>query len=499
MDVAGRKPKPSDIDSFPTVKYWLGQLASSGVTHDVGTYIGTKGTYRLQLIAFNDWLAGREFDVRVQAVRDGKIVRENAQKSFDNVEELLYFGQSGAATDVRRIVSRFLVDPCNERLSLSTRVIMGSAIKSYFNEHDVEFTLKYNKSGNVVSEVTEQPSLSMPELFRMLTYGRVTPLMRAVTLVMLHAGLDVSTLADRFNYSAYAQISKHCGTENYREWDLDKCPIPIQLKRVKTEFQHTTFIGMDALDAIKVYLAWAEDHYGPYDPKGPMFRSARNEPVKTHNIKMKFSAYAKDAMVQKKLAPRKNKISIHELRDLLKSTLLQYGCMEWAAEHVIGHKPNSSYTKPANMSPDALRNEYSKASRALNVFSLMDETLKSIEDPKAVRSREERLTKSIERLQKRNGDTMEMLRKANGRIDEITKEKREIAKENDKLIRDNQKLDMEILELRTERLDLQKKLSRLEEQKVDTKAGIEEVVKLAVRAEFKNRDSKNLPAGSPVE
>ena len=73
---------------FATVRYWQGQLNESGIKNSTSNLTDTRTVYLTRLAAFNEWLPGRIFDMRVQAVADGRIVRETAQKSFANVEEL---------------------------------------------------------------------------------------------------------------------------------------------------------------------------------------------------------------------------------------------------------------------------------------------------------------------------------------------------------------------------------------------------------------------------
>lgn len=76
----------------------------------------------------------------------------------------------------------------------------------------------------------------------------------------------------------------------------------------------------------------------------------------------------------------RHKISSHEFRDLLKSTLLACGVRPNVADHVIGHKPKDSYEKQAILYPENIREEYSKASRKLNVFSNISYYMKRLED-----------------------------------------------------------------------------------------------------------------------
>ena len=133
---------------------------------------------------------------------------------------------------------------------------------------------------------------------------------------------------------------------------MDKCPIPIQLVRVKTAVPFTTFIDRDALSALKDHLAWREENHGPHDPDGPIFLTTWNRPVSVKWVSKIFFRFAKSAQVQRRLGKYSFKISAHEVRDLLKSTLMMCGCDEYAADHIIGHAPNNLYSKAPELYPE---------------------------------------------------------------------------------------------------------------------------------------------------
>lgn len=59
----------------------------------------------------------------------------------------------------------------------------------------------------------------------------------------------------------------------------------------------------------------------------------------------------------------------HELRDLLKSTLIVSGCMHYVCELAIGHTVGDSYEKQDKLYHDKSRSEYAKASSKINIFS----------------------------------------------------------------------------------------------------------------------------------
>ncbi len=244
-----------------------------------------------------------------------------------------------------------------------------SAIKSYFDAHDVATNVKFNGKKRDEIEVTEEPELEIADFYKMMTANKVDLMVRAVMLVKFQAGLDSSTLADRFNFYAYQQIAKWCGTDDHKAWGHDKCPIPVQLVRVKTGVKYTTFIDRDALDAIKAYLSWREERRGPRDPAGPIFITTRNEPIHGEWISDAFRRLSRSSKAQRRLGNGVLKLRPHKTRRLLKSLLMECGCAEWAADHVLGHKAKDPYTGPAELFPRRLREEYAKASHKINVLS----------------------------------------------------------------------------------------------------------------------------------
>ena len=133
-----------------------------------------------------------------------------------------------------------------------------SAIKSYFvkNESPLPFSFDPEVIYDNTKSNMEKTSLSLEEIFMMLTKGKPNIMEHALVLCKFHRGLDNITFADSFNYESWKQMVEYFGTDNYNNWDVTKCPVPIKLLRVKTQFIHTGFLDVDAIDALKTYLKY---------------------------------------------------------------------------------------------------------------------------------------------------------------------------------------------------------------------------------------------------
>ena len=169
------------------------------------------------------------------------------------------------------------------------------------------------------------------------------------------------------------QLEIYFNSENHNSWDLQKCPVPIKLVRIKTGFLHTGFLDRDAIVSLQEYLDYREKKTGQKMSKdSPMFLTKHGRPISTAWVSTHFERLSTRAGLHKPIPGyRATRYSItpHELRDLLKSTMIDCGCRPDAADHFIGHKPKDSYEKQTILYPESLRKQYFKASKKINIFS----------------------------------------------------------------------------------------------------------------------------------
>ena len=244
-----------------SVRFWIGQLNHSKMKN-VGNGRGTRRAYAEQLEAFDGWLSGTKFPAERGSNRDGKTGR-----SFSDVEELLRFCEDSdhGAQAARRAVRQYLAELAESGYSLSTAVLKCAAIKSYFAAHDMQVDVRVDRKRHASHDVRDDSEMNLLDFYKMMISGGMDAMTRAIMMVKFQAGLDSSTMADRFNFEGYPQIVRHFGMEDYAAWDLDRCPVPIKLVRVKTGMQYTTFIDRDAVVHLQDYLRWKEDRYGKHD------------------------------------------------------------------------------------------------------------------------------------------------------------------------------------------------------------------------------------------
>jgi len=127
-------------------------------------------------------------------------------------------------------------------------------------------------------------------------------------------------------------------------------------------------------------LIYKIKRHGSHDVNDPLFLNHYGNPITSNWISNRFFTLAERAGIQKNISKNQYKIEAHEVRDLLKSTLIDSGCRMDVADHVIGHKPKDSYEKQAKLYPETLRKEYTKASKRLNIFTKFTSVVNGTDD-----------------------------------------------------------------------------------------------------------------------
>ncbi len=86
----------------------------------------------------------------------------------------------------------------------------------------------------VESAVSDEMPMTLDDLYKTIRNGNPGIMMRTIMIVKFQSGMDSSTLADRFNFEGYGQLVRYFKTKDHSMWDIDMCPVPIKLVRVKT-------------------------------------------------------------------------------------------------------------------------------------------------------------------------------------------------------------------------------------------------------------------------
>ena len=371
----------------------------------------TQRAYFYHLWNFSKWLTGKKFEYDKYYQQDDNIYkRQTKNVTLKHLEHLLKLYENSSSNDkpFRKIIRQYLNDPCHAQKKASSLNVTVSAIKAYFkhtDNNDFDFSFDPKVGHQSVDDEKGEAMFTLEDFLKILTVGKPSITQKAVMICKFHRGLDTSTLVDRFNFQAWEQLVKYFGTEIYTKWDLDKCPVPIKLMRIKKDFIHTGFLDRDAIDSIQTYLDYRFKKTGKTMQEGePLFLNVKNEPITPSWVRQSFSKLAQTAGIQRKLKgynlrARYEKDS-HELRDLLKSTLLDCGTRYDVADHVIGHMPRDTYEKQLTAYySDSMRVEFMKASGKLNIFSNISKYMKGSSELQNLYSENEKMKVKISEVE----------------------------------------------------------------------------------------------------
>jgi len=364
-----------------SIQYFSEQLRGSKnkFLKETQSLVSTKKDYLYRCWEFNNWLHGRIFEFKqTKHLTETTFETVTENITLEGLEHLLnlYKKSFNSDSDFIRVIKRFLNDDMHKKCSSGYMKLKRVSILAYFEKNECELKFKYDPSvkHHDYSEESSSATLSLEDLLNMLTSGRASLLDKAVVLCKFQRGLDNTTLVDRFNYQVWEQLIKYFGTEMYQNWDISKCPVPIKLTRIKTNYTHTGYLDVDAIQAIQKYLNVRYEKTGSVMTiHEPLFIGKLQQPIKKEWVSKLIPKLASNAGIQKKidnseLTPRNEKTT-HELRDLLKSTLIVEGVAPYVCELAIGHKVGDSYEKQDLLYPEKSREEYMKASSKINIFS----------------------------------------------------------------------------------------------------------------------------------
>jgi rubrerythrin len=256
----------------------------------------------------------------------------------------------------------------------------------------------------------------LEDVIACLTKGRPTELEIGVTLCLLHRGLDRSTFADRFNFEAWSQLVKYFKSADPKQWDLKLCPVPIELERMKTDFEHYGFLEHDAVDAIINYVVNVRiPKFGIIKQNEPIFLTTKGHAITDGWISKMINKLAERAKVQKKISGyelcNRNEKTPHELRDTLDSIMTKCNSAFFAVEQSLGHVPKSGYEKTAIMFQEDIRKEYAKSANKLNIFTKISRAVSGKDDSDELKAQlKERLSELEEIKERRLDDEAEKLR-----------------------------------------------------------------------------------------
>jgi integrase len=325
----------------------------------------------------------------------------NYQKNADN----------GSKFDLLDLIQRYVLSM--EGTRYRTKSLRYSTLKSFFLHNraelprDASFRINGDKPivmGKLKIEDVRNVALSM------------NPTYRAIVLSMFQAGMGMAEF-EYWNLNGWLSLREQLRGEP----EVIRIDLPGR-KKTRNKQQYYTFIGRDAIDAIRAYI--------PRRPEGAtaIFCNQFKEPLKASSVSWTWHEKMKKlGLVKKKGSGTGNRYGMnpHQLRSLFRSQWEKSPVKGIIAEFLMGHQVDPLNYNRFNMDEAFVRGEYINALSMLEIMSsgrpfglvkedsveelktILDESMKRIEELEKIRDMFTILMKD-----RGEGDILEQLRKS---------------------------------------------------------------------------------------
>jgi len=462
-----------DIDGFVnkynTIKEWSHSLRDSNLENIKDKLGSTRQLYVRKLIEFDFWIRGKSIvylDPYIAREKDGSVKKITA--TFECAEDMLNLLREKRyidKLDFILLIERYLDDSKHYGLGKSVMDSKKNAINSYFRKFRTGCITDwmYKKNGSQKKERNSRSSknkqyVTLEDMSNMIQRGKANSRDIAILMCMFQRGLDGSTMADRFNFQAWEQLVDYFGTENWNDWDLEKCPIPIGLERVKTDVDHEGYLEKDAIVCLQLYLDSRHRTTGTMpEINQPMILNTYEKPISIDFCRDLTPRLARNAEVQEKLVGKKtangdipNRIVTHKLRTLLETIIDNNVNGTSLANEAIGHK-QGTYQNPSDITPETLRGQYSSIAPLINIISRMNHNMNGDDsEMRKIKIQRDTLTSQVKVYEENIGSDVHI---SNHILERYIKTNESLRADNEQLQEDNAELKVR-LDLLLERLEI---------------------------------------------
>jgi integrase/recombinase XerD len=207
-----------------------------------------------------------------------------------------------------------------------------NAIRSFYGTFDVYVKLRGRSALPKPKVVNKRMILSNMDVKRLVDHAS-TVRDRAIILTMFQSGIDVSTLCSL----KYGDVAEGLAKNEH--------PLRLNLYRPKTETEYYTFLGGDAVKAIRAYLNDLKAKGIKITSNTPLFLKASHKTMKCEGLtpnlvqNMLREVAVKSGLVDENLNGRDfNPLSPHALRESFASIMINKGVPDTIVDFWLGHE-----------------------------------------------------------------------------------------------------------------------------------------------------------------
>lgn len=277
-------------------------------------------------------------------------------------------------------------------LSRNLSYVFTSSIKGFYRQNGFPLAIKIPRA--IPKKENFKLILRVPEIKRLL--DATTNLRdKAIILTLFQSGMSINELCNL----TYGDIAN--GLQTNEE------PLNLHLIRKKEQVEYDTFVGTDAIEAIKSYLAQRQRNKEILNHNSPLFilqfttdrKSSKYKKIKSSLVEAFLKAAALKSGVLNKEQSDAADISPcrpHALRTAFISILKMAGANNTLVEYFCGHSINPTEKAYLRLTTDELRKTYKQYEKYLSLSGIVDnQKLEALENKSKTFEEEAKKNKSF--------------------------------------------------------------------------------------------------------
>jgi integrase len=328
-----------------TVKRWLDSIVKAG----------TKYSYKSAFKAYLEYTKLSPGQLIDEAVEDSK--KDPRQRRDVLLTRVLGFytylkndyEKKSRGTGPHRVIGKGVSD------KLAT--MYTAAVRSFYSTYDLTIKLK-GRRRIPRARVTNKRMIVNAEQVKVLYDHARSPRDRAIILVNFQGGLDVSTLCSM----KYGDVAEGLAKKDH--------PLKAELQRPKTGTDFYTFLGHDATEALKAYLADMKQRGVTFTHSTPLFLQNKTKTgMITDNIQdmMREVALRAGFIDKANNGHSFNVLGPHALRESFGSIMTNSGVPDTVVDFWLGHEIGELAEAYKSVQFDSLKKMYLDREKLLSI------------------------------------------------------------------------------------------------------------------------------------
>lgn len=329
----------------PALKRWL----------DTITKRATKYTYRCGFRAYSLYSGMTASALIDEALEDAK--RDPRQKQDIVLKRLVEFYKYLKEEYPKKSRGKGEHKVVGKGVSDKLAHTFVSAMRSFYGTFGVTVRMK-GRHALPKPRVRNKRMKVAAEQVKVLIQHARTPRDRAIMLTLFQGGMDVSTLCTL----KYGDVAKGLETKEH--------PLKLDLYRPKTGVEYYTFLGRDAVQAIKAYLSDMKSRGVEFTYDTSLFLKERGKDTLTTNLVQNMM---RDVALKSKFIDAKNNgkyfnpLGPHALRESFGSIMINSGVPDTVVDFWLGHTIGEMAEAYKSVQVESLRKMYLERERLLSI------------------------------------------------------------------------------------------------------------------------------------